>query len=68
MPSEKMDRDAQKNDNEDASLKPDSETLHKTDPQDNMKGPVSSLMHQTGEGFDTGETREEADEKKNKNM
>jgi len=25
--------------------KPDPETLHKTDPQDNMKGPLSSLLN-----------------------
>jgi hypothetical protein len=46
---------------------PDPETLHKTDPQDNMKGPVSSLMHNAGEGFETAETKKEADEKKDKN-
>jgi hypothetical protein len=27
--------------------KPDPETLHKTDPQDNMKGPISSLVNGT---------------------
>ena len=53
--------------NRDASIRPDPETLHKTDPQDNMKGPVSSLMHNTGESFETEETKEEADEKKDKN-
>jgi hypothetical protein len=29
---------------EDSPLKPDPETLHTTDPQEEMKGPVSSLM------------------------
>jgi hypothetical protein len=53
--------------NENASVRPDPETLHKTDPQDNMKGPVSSLMHNAGEGFETAETKKEADEKKDKN-
>lgn len=47
--------------------KPDPETLHTTDPQEHMKGPVSSLMHQTGEGFETDKTKEEADEEKDKN-
>ena len=28
---------------------PDPETLHKTDPQENMKGPVSSTMNKLGE-------------------
>ena len=68
MRHEKTDKDARKNNNEDAPLRPDPETLHKTDPQENMKGPVSSLMHNTGEGFDTNETKEEANDEKNKNM
>jgi hypothetical protein len=52
------------NQNKNAAVKPEPETLHKTDPQDNMEGPISSLMHKTGESFDTDETKEEADEKK----
>ena len=44
--------------------KPDPETLHTTDPQENMEGPVSSLMHNTGEAFDTDTTKKEADEEK----
>lgn len=63
-----MDNDNKKNNNEDASLKPDPQTLHKTDPQDNMEGPISSLMHKSGEGFDTDETREDAEKKKDKNL
>jgi hypothetical protein len=49
------------------SLKPDPETLHTTDPQENMEGPVSSLMHNAGEAFETDETKREADEKKERN-
>ena len=67
MLNEKMDKDAKKNNNEDASIKPDPETLHKTDPQKNMEGPISSLMHQTGEGFDSDESQKEADDEKDKN-
>ena len=67
MVNEKKDKDDKKNNNEDASLKPDPETLHKTDPQKHMEGPVSSLMHETGEGFDSNETKEEAEDKKDKN-
>jgi len=33
-------------------IKPDPETLHTTDPQEHMKGPVSSLMHDIRESFD----------------
>jgi len=32
--------------------KPDPETLHKTDPQENMKGPISSAMNSTREKFE----------------
>jgi len=54
--------------NESKAPKPDPETLHTTDPQEKMEGPVSSLMHNTGEAFDTGETKEEADSEKDKGM
>jgi hypothetical protein len=33
-----------------------------------MEGPVSSLMHNAGKGFDTKETRDEADKKKNERI
>ncbi len=48
--------------------KPDSETLHKTDPQESMKGPLSSLMHNTGEEFESDKTQEEADKKREEHM
>jgi hypothetical protein len=54
--------------NKDASLRPDPKTLHKTDPQENMEGPVSSLMHKTGKGFETDKTKEEANEEKDRNI
>lgn len=57
-----------KKNNEDAPLRPDPETLHKTDPQENMKGPVSSMIQGTGEGFDSEKSKEEADHKREKNM
>ena len=53
---------------DDGMPQPDTETLHKTDPQENMKGPISSLMHDTGEQFDTEETKEKADAEKEKDM
>jgi hypothetical protein len=68
MVHEEKDRDSTKKDNENASLKPDAETLHRTDPQENMKGPLSSLMQSTGESFDTDENAEEADREKEKNL
>ncbi|AXY78030.1 hypothetical protein D3H65_30330 [Paraflavitalea soli] len=48
--------------NKDTALPPDPETLHKTDPQDNMKGPVSSLMNKINESAEKNE-EEEADDK-----
>lgn len=68
MLHEEMRKDARDTNNEDAPLKPEPETLHKTDPQENMEGPVSSLLHNTSDGFDTNESQEEADEEKDKKM
>jgi len=49
-------------------LKPDPETLHKTDPQENMEGPVSSLMQNLAEDSDDkNESKVQADKKKDKN-
>ena len=63
--SNKTEEQKKKTDN-DSALKPDPETLHTTDPQEKMKGPVSSLMHEAGESFDTDETKEDADKEKEK--
>ena len=42
----------EKHDQEDGDIKSDPETLNTTDPQEHMKGPVSSLMKEVGEIFD----------------
>ncbi|RYG47535.1 MAG: hypothetical protein EOO01_14720 [Chitinophagaceae bacterium] len=47
-------------------LKPDPETLHKTDPQDNMKGPVSSIVQNIKEGAEHNEEKDKEDEEKKK--
>ena len=46
--------------------KPDPETLHKTDPQENMKGPISSLMNDAREKIEEkgDEIPAEKDDKK----
>jgi hypothetical protein len=49
-------------------LRPDPETLHTTDPQDNMKGPVSSFMQNIKEEAEDEISKEEADRKKDENM
>jgi len=55
---------------EDSILKPDPETLHTTDPQEKMEGPVSSLMQNIKEEAEEGDkvSKEEADRKKDENM
>ncbi len=57
-----------KDENKGENLKPDPETLHTTDPQKNMKGPISSLMHKTGHSLENDQTKNEADKEKDKNM
>jgi hypothetical protein len=51
-----------------SSVQPEPETLHTTDPQENMKGPLSSLMHETGENFDSKKTPEQAEKEKDDKM
>ena len=68
MQNDKNENDQKKEDNKEASIKPAPETLHTTDPQEHMEGPISSLMHKTGGGFDSKKSKEEADEDKEKNM
>ena len=63
------DKDLDENKRKDDSLtspKPDPETLHTPDPQEKMKGPVSSPMHDIGGAFDTSESKKEAEEKREK--
>ncbi|MBP9102734.1 MAG: hypothetical protein KBF82_02630 [Chitinophagaceae bacterium] len=53
----------------DNGLKPDSKTLHKTDPQENMEGPISSIVQNVKENVEEDDTtKEEADKKKEENM
>jgi len=50
--------------------KPDPETLHTTDPQEHMRGPVSSTMQNIKEeaNKDDKVSKEEADREREKNM
>lgn len=63
------DKNKQKKDKDESPLKPDPETLHTTDPEEHMKGPVSSFMQNIAKKAEENdeETREEADRKKDKN-
>ena len=61
--------DKKQNEPKNPSLKPDPETLHTTDPQEHMKGPVSSTMQnikEEGEKNDQ-QSKDEADRKKEEN-
>ena len=51
-------------------LEPDTETLHTTDPQEHMKGPVSSTMQgiKKEANKDDKVSKEEADREREKNM
>ncbi len=49
MADEKKEIVVQDKSNDNAAIKPDPETLHTTDPQEHMKGPLSSLMHKVEE-------------------
>lgn len=48
-------------DNKDAVVQPDPETLHTTDPQEHMEGPFSSLMQGTKESFEDNGSAEEVE-------
>jgi len=52
------------------SLEPDPETLHTTDPQEHMKGPVSSTMQGINKEAKKNDkvSKEEADREREKNM
>jgi hypothetical protein len=41
---------------------PDPETLHKTDPQENMKGPVSSFMNKVADKAEENAAKDKVDE------
>jgi len=50
--------------------KPDPEALHTTDPQENMKGPVSSFMQNIKEEANKNDkvSKEEADKKRDEHL
>ncbi len=55
--------------NKDAAVKPESETLHTTDPQKHMEGPISSLVQKVKKTVnDTEETKDSADKKKDEDI
>jgi hypothetical protein len=68
-----MDKTKEKKENKDkknTGLAPDPETLHTTDPQEHMKGPVSSTMQNIKKEANKNDdvSQEEADKKRMDNM
>ena len=63
QPGDKKEKDKTK-----SALKADKKRLDKTDPQENMEGPVSSFMKEAGENFDSKKTQQQADKEKNEKM
>jgi hypothetical protein len=58
---DKKKQEEEKHDN--PTSQPDPETLHKTDPQENMKGPVSSLMNKVADKAEENAAKDKVDEK-----
>lgn len=57
-------------DKKNTALAPDPETLHTTDPQEHMKGPVSSTMQNLKDEANKNDkvSKEEAEKKRMENM
>ena len=64
-----MDKNKSTDPNKEEALKPDPKTLNTPDPQDEMEGPISSLVQGIKHNAeDKSESKKEADEKKDENM
>ena len=59
----KKDKPTEEQDENKSISKPDPETLHKTDPQDNMKGPISSLVQGVKEEVEENGDKDEKGKK-----
>jgi hypothetical protein len=68
LKNEEIKKDNKANEHADAAVKPDPETLGKTDPQEEMEGPVSSLMQKGSKVMETKEDKENASKRHNDNM
>lgn len=60
----------EKKDKKNTGLAPDPETLHTTDPQEHMKGPVSSTMQNIKDEANKNDkvSKEQADKEREENM
>jgi hypothetical protein len=66
--SKRFMKDERKNRDQGNISGPGADKYNTTDPEERMEGPVSSSMKKIGESFDTSESKEEADEEKDKKM
>jgi hypothetical protein len=63
MPNQK-DKKKEDKKKKDPLLKPDPETLHTTDPQEKMEGPVSSIVQNIKEEAEDNDSKEKSGGKK----
>ena len=65
-----QDKKKTKADEESSAVQPDPETLHTTDPQEEMKGPISSIVQGVKEKVQENdeESQEEATKKRDEKM
>ncbi|GAB3425427.1 hypothetical protein [Niabella aquatica] len=68
MDNKNAKKDQENKDHQDAPVKPDPETLGKTDPQEKMEGPVSSLMQKGSKVMESKEDKEHATKKHDEKM
>ena len=61
MAEEKTEAVQRDKSNENAAIKPDPETLNTTDPQEHMRGPLSSLMHKVEEKAEENNQKDKED-------
>lgn len=66
MSNTQAEDDKSKQKDNEGALQPDQETLHTTDPQEHMEGPISSLVKKTAEGFENEEPADGEKEKDDK--
>lgn len=68
LKDEELKKNKKNDEHEDAAVKPDPETLGKTDPQEDMEGPVSSLMQKGSKVMESNENKDEASKRHDDNM
>lgn len=61
MSKEKYEKTEQTAEDKDAAVQPDPETLNTTDPQEHMRGPLSSLMQGTKDKMEHNGSEEEVE-------